>query len=121
MKRATTIGIAGAALITFLSAMIANAAIVLDSRKQLFLDDYLIASMAHVKRTIEPAQKFPGNPVLWPTESWELAKAIVYGSVIRSISLSATTRNVRSLPFSGSAISIHRFSSSWRKNSWVRS
>jgi hypothetical protein len=61
----------------------AAAPIVLDSRKQLFLDDHLIASMVGLKRTIEPAQKFAGNPVLWPTESWEAAKAVVYGSVLR--------------------------------------
>src|SRR5262249_55897004 len=35
------------------------------------------------KRTIEPAQKFAGNPVLWPAESWESPKAVVYGSVLR--------------------------------------
>ena len=57
--------------------------IVLDSHKQLFLDDYLIASMTRVKRTVELAQKFSGNPVLWPTESWEPPMAILYGSVIR--------------------------------------
>jgi hypothetical protein len=39
--------------------------------------------MTHVKRTVEQAQKFSGNPVLWPTESWEPPLAIVYGSVIR--------------------------------------
>jgi hypothetical protein len=57
--------------------------IFLDSHKQLFLDDYLIASMARVKRTVEQAEKFPGNPVLWPTESWEPPKAVIYGSVLR--------------------------------------
>ena len=36
----------------------ADAPIVLDSRKQLFLDDYLIASFTRVKRTVEQAQKF---------------------------------------------------------------
>src|SRR5258706_6781340 len=61
----------------------AEAPILLDSRKQLFLDDYLIASMTRVKRTIEEAHKFSGNPVLWPMERWEPAKAILYGSVIR--------------------------------------
>src|SRR5947208_36667 len=65
------------------SAIAADAAIVLDSRKQLFLDDYLVASMTHVKRTVEQANKFPGNPVLYQTESWESPMAIIYGSVIR--------------------------------------
>ena len=51
--------------------------------RQLFLDDHLIASMSRVKRTVESAQKFPGNPVLWPAEGWEPPMATVYGSVIR--------------------------------------
>jgi hypothetical protein len=58
-------------------------AIVIDSRKQLFLDDYLIASMARVKRAVEPAQKFAGNPVVWPKEKWEPPMATAYGSVLR--------------------------------------
>src|SRR2546426_2710620 len=62
---------------------IAAAPIVIDARKQLFLDDYLIASMSRVRRVVEPAQKFAGNPVLWPTESWEPPFATIYGSVIR--------------------------------------
>jgi len=61
----------------------ADAPIVLDSRRQLFLDDDLIASMTRVKRTVEQARKFSGNPVLWPTERWEPSTAIVYGSIIR--------------------------------------
>jgi hypothetical protein len=61
----------------------ANGPIIVDARKQLFLDDYILASMTRVQRTVEQAQKFPGNPVLWPTESWEPPMATVYGSVIR--------------------------------------
>src|SRR4051812_16147804 len=61
----------------------APAPIVVDSTHQLFLDDYLIASIARVKRTVEPAQKFGGNPVVWPSESWEPSMATVYGSVVR--------------------------------------
>ena len=55
----------------------------LDTRHQLFLDDYLIASTTRVRRTVEPAEKFPGNPVLWPTEPWEPSVATLYGSVLR--------------------------------------
>jgi hypothetical protein len=65
------------------NATAAEAPIAVDAHKQLFLDDYVIASMTRVKRTVEVAEKFPGNPVLWPSESWEPAKAIVYGSIIR--------------------------------------
>src|SRR5438552_15994711 len=60
-----------------------DAPILLDSRKQLFLDDYLISSTTNVTRTIEQAQKFPGNPVLSQSEIWESPMAILYGSVIR--------------------------------------
>jgi hypothetical protein len=70
-------------MISLLSAAAANAPIILDSQKQLFLDDHLIESMQRVHRTVEPAQKFSGNPVLWPTEPWEPPMATVYGSVIR--------------------------------------
>jgi len=68
---------------TTLSTLAADSAIVLDARKQLFLDDYLIASLTRVKRTVEPARKFQGNPVLWPTEKWEEPRALLYGSIIR--------------------------------------
>ncbi len=66
-----------------LAAVAADSPSVLDSRRQLFLDDELIASMTRVKRTVEQAQKFSGNPVLWPTERWEPELAIVYGSILR--------------------------------------
>src|SRR5688572_22820427 len=59
-----------------------STAIALDSRHQLFLDDHLIVSMTGVKRTVEQAQKFSGNPVLWPATN-EPPMATVYGSVIR--------------------------------------
>ncbi len=65
------------------SANAAEAVITLNARHQLFLDDHLIASMTNVKRTVEVAQKFSGNPVLWPTEKWEPPMATIYGSVIR--------------------------------------
>src|SRR4029077_559998 len=66
-----------------LSVAAAESPIVLDSRKQLFLDDYFIGSMTNVKRTVEQAQKFENNPVLYQTESWESPMAIIYGSIIR--------------------------------------
>ena len=65
------------------SALGAGGALVLDGRRQLFLDDYLVESRMRVERVIEQARKFPGNPVLWPTESWEPPKAVVYGSILR--------------------------------------
>lgn len=65
-----------------LAASAPDAVITLDSRRQLFLDDYLIASATRVKRSVEHAQKFPGNPVLWPSVN-EPPMATAYGSVIR--------------------------------------
>jgi len=64
------------------AAATGDSAIVLDERKQLFLDDYLIASMDNVDRRIQQAVKHPNNPVLAPTEPWEGTVAILYGSVI---------------------------------------
>src|SRR3954470_17402823 len=57
--------------------------ILLNFTHQLFLDDYLVSSMTHVKRTEEQVQKFSGNPVIWPKEKWEPEMATVYGSVLR--------------------------------------
>ena len=60
----------------------ASQPITIDHHKQLFLDDHLIAAMTNVTRSVEQAQKFAGNPILWP-ESWEPPMATVYGSVLR--------------------------------------
>jgi hypothetical protein len=60
-----------------------GAPIEVGSRKQLFLDDYLIAKTANISRTIHPAEKSRNNPVLRQTEAWEDPFNIVYGSVTR--------------------------------------
>jgi len=52
-------------------------------KEQLFLDDYLIKNSTNIIRRMHPAQKYQGNPVIWPTESWENKEAVIYGSVIR--------------------------------------
>jgi hypothetical protein len=80
---AAAFGLAAAILTALLSTTAAQAPIVIDSQRQLFLDDYLIASATRVQRTVEQARKFDRNPVLWPTEHWEPPMATVYGSVIR--------------------------------------
>lgn len=56
--------------------------IVLSSRHQLFLDDYLIASMSNITRKVNPVQKHPANPVVRPDKSWEKPIALIFGSVI---------------------------------------
>ena len=52
-------------------------------QKQLFLDDYLVASSTNVFRHIHQAEKSKNNPVIRQTESWEDPFNILYGSVIR--------------------------------------
>ena len=70
-------------LLTCVAVSEAEPVHVLDARKQLFLDDHLIASKEGVARTLCPVAKHPANPVLWPSESWEGSVAIVYGSVLK--------------------------------------
>lgn len=41
------------------------------SRKQLFVDDYLIESVSNTKRVMNQAEKADGNPVLRPDKPWE--------------------------------------------------
>lgn len=57
--------------------------IVLGANHELFLDDYLIASMENVTRRVCPARKHPANPLLWPEEPWEGSVALIYGSITR--------------------------------------
>ncbi len=64
-------------------AVIGQPAITVNRQKQLFLDDYLVESSTNITRKIHPAEKFEGNPVLWPSESWEPELAVLYGSVIQ--------------------------------------
>src|SRR5204863_7599034 len=52
-------------------------------RRQIIVDDYPIASMPGVKRTMQQAQRHPANPIIWPTERWEDKMSTIYGSVIR--------------------------------------
>jgi hypothetical protein len=52
-----------------------NETIIVDAKKQLFLDDFLIASARNVKRIVHPAHKYADNPVL--------DSGFLYGSVIR--------------------------------------
>ena len=51
-------------LLVVLSLLAVGDPITVDARRQLFLDDYLIASSQNVTRVIHPATKHPDNPVL---------------------------------------------------------
>jgi hypothetical protein len=59
------------------------AGIEISNRKQLFLDDYLIATSTNARRTVHPAKKLEENPLIQKSEPWEDPLNIVYGSVIR--------------------------------------
>jgi hypothetical protein len=82
-RRLLGVSVLAAIPLAIAAASAADAPLQLDARRQLFLDDHIIASLTRVRRTVESARKFPGNPVLWPAESWEPPMATVYGSVIR--------------------------------------
>src|SRR5438477_4877704 len=60
-----------------------SATIEVGPQKQLFLDDYLVASTTNIFRRIHPAEKSRSNPVIRQTEPWEDPFNILYGSVIR--------------------------------------
>ena len=43
----------------------------IDTSHQLFVDDYLVASLENVQRTVHQAQKHPGNPIMVGDKPWE--------------------------------------------------
>ena len=47
------------------------ALIEIGSRKQLFVDDYLIESMTNTRQIMNPAVKVPDNPVIRAERPWE--------------------------------------------------
>jgi hypothetical protein len=51
--------------------------------RQLFVDDYLVASQARLRRVIHPVTKYAGNPILLPVKPWEGQYTHLYGTVIR--------------------------------------
>src|SRR5262245_60424120 len=81
--RITRTAVTGWLLLTSVLAADGAAPIPVDTRRQLFLDDYMLASRTRVQRTVEQAEKFVGNPVLTQTERWESPLAILYGSILR--------------------------------------
>ena len=51
-------------------------------QRQLFVDDYLVASAAKLQRVIHPVTKH-GDPILLPVKPWEGQYTHLYGTVIR--------------------------------------
>ncbi|MBH07104.1 MAG: hypothetical protein CMJ20_12370 [Phycisphaeraceae bacterium] len=43
----------------------------IDRSRQLFIDDYLIASLTNITRQVHEAQKHPANPLMEPDRPWE--------------------------------------------------
>ncbi|MSP14675.1 MAG: hypothetical protein EXR62_17170 [Chloroflexi bacterium] len=56
---------------------------IVNSQRQLFLDDEMIAWMENVQRVLHPPAKFEGNPVLQRQEAWEDFMPCCYGTVLR--------------------------------------
>lgn len=57
--------------------------LVLSNERQLFVDDYLIASTQNVRRVIHAVDKYPDNPILAPVKPWEGQYTLLYGTVMR--------------------------------------
>ncbi len=62
----------------------ADPAIEIGSERQLFIDDYLVASMQGLKRTLHQPTDIENNPVMLPEHPWE-HRRIPFGSVIYSV------------------------------------
>ena len=56
--------------------------IVIDNRKQLFVDGWVIEEMDGLSRTLHPINKHPSNPVLRAEMPWEKPCVLLYGSVM---------------------------------------
>jgi hypothetical protein len=57
--------------------------IAISHERQIFVDDYLVASIHNVRRVIHPVEKYLGNPILLPVKPWEGQYTLLYGTVIR--------------------------------------
>lgn len=76
--------LARAALPIALGAVLQAAGpVMLDHQRQLFVDDYRIASSTNLRRVIHPARKHPDNPILLPVKPWEGQYVFLYGTVMR--------------------------------------
>src|ERR1043166_1058988 len=61
-----------APIFTFTLAAVAQAGLLsIDSRTQLFTDNYLLESLTNVRRVMNTAEKAEHNPVVRPDRPWE--------------------------------------------------
>ena len=65
----------------------------IDSRRQLFLDDYLIATRDNLRRVLHQPEKHPGNPVLVGVTAWEGGPR--WGPVLAHVLRDAQTNRFR--------------------------
>ena len=56
--------------------------LIVDQAKRLFADDWMIARMDGLKRTLHPIQKHPANPLLTAEMPWEKPCVLLYGAVM---------------------------------------
>ncbi len=63
-------------------AMAQTPPIAISDHPQLFLDDYLVQSMTHLRRTMEQPAKDPANPVIVQDQPWEARVIEIYGTVL---------------------------------------
>ena len=57
----------------------------IDSRHQLFIDDYLVAEMSDLQREFHQVTKHPDNPILRPDKPWEQARDKGFGVDLSNI------------------------------------
>ncbi len=64
----------------------ADAGLRIGTRRQLFIDDFVIEGMERVRRSVHPATKHPANPVLRGEKPWEVsAEGVRYVSVFGAV------------------------------------
>jgi hypothetical protein len=66
-----------------LAAIAAAQPLEIGTHRQLFVDDYLIASKENLRRVIHPVTKHPDNPIVLPVKPWEGQYVLLYGTVLR--------------------------------------
>ncbi|MBI4874608.1 MAG: hypothetical protein HY822_08245 [Acidobacteria bacterium] len=79
MRRVETVPIL---LVLAAAACAAGGPLLIGPERQLFVDDYLIAS-TDLRRRVHAVEKYAGNPILLPVKPWEGQYALLYGTVLR--------------------------------------
>jgi hypothetical protein len=59
----------------------------IDERRQLFVDNWLVAESEGVRRTVHQPEKVAGNPILTGMEPWEVNNKLILIDVVRDLQL----------------------------------